>query len=167
MEKYRTFVPRFFALIIDGTIVLPLILINTFILASETSRPILYLWLLVMNLTNPLYTILMHGFYGQTLGKMAVKVKVVTLSENPITMNHAVMRSLPQIIFSTATLFMSASNIAQHQETGYLNVGSIAGIITFISVFWGIADVIVFFSVENFRALHDVIAKTVVIKTNI
>ncbi len=167
MEKYQTFAPRFFASIIDSLVFLPLIFVNSMVFANTSPGVILYLWLLVLNLANPLYAILMHGYYGQTLGKMAFKVKVVTLLENPITIQHAVMRSLPQIIFSTAVLLASVSATAQNQETGYFTVSSVAGVITILLVFWFIADIITFFSVEHFRALHDVIAKTVVIKTNV
>lgn len=151
-DKYQTAVSRFFALIADGLVLIPLMVINYAIRDSNLSPVALHLWILLMTLLPLLYTILFHALYGQTFGKMIVKVKVVDLDENPITFNHAVLRSLPKIFFSFIVIFFSRS-----QE--YL-----LGLMTILYVVWTILDIIVFFVNDKRRALHDFIAGTVVIR---
>lgn len=47
---------------------------------------------------HPLYYIIMHGMGGQTLGKMAFRIKVVTLKGMDITMAQSTLRWLGYLI---------------------------------------------------------------------
>lgn len=152
MEKYQTFGPRFVAAIVDGLIFLPLAVVNYFVIGLKPSPVMAQLWVLATTLLPLLYTIILHGLYGQTLGKMATKVKVVSVNENPITLHHAVLRSLPQIFFSFMMIFFSAAD------------GILLSLMTGAYFLWSILDIIVFFVNDKRRALHDLIAGTVVIK---
>ncbi len=107
MEKYQTFTPRLFALIIDALIFLPLSFLDNLIKEANLLPAIFALWLLVSSAAHPLYSILMHGIYGQTLGKMAMKVKVVDAFEKPITFHHAVLRELPYLSFNFSLIFFT------------------------------------------------------------
>ena len=77
--KYKTFWPRFWAGWIDLLVFIPIAVINHFIWKSYDQLPIVVvtLWYLVHSLSGYAYSILMHGKYGQTLGKMATHVKVL------------------------------------------------------------------------------------------
>lgn len=152
-DKYQTFGPRFLASIVDGLIFLPLGLVNMAVVRLEVSPAIHYLWVLLMTIAPLCYTVILHALYGQTLGKMAGKVKVVDLNENPITFHHAVLRSLPQIFFSFAMIFFSSQF-----DSNLLTVTII------LYSIWSILDIIVFFVSDKRRALHDFVAGTVVIK---
>ena len=165
MENYRTFLPRVIAVIIDSLVFLPLAIINYPISGLELPPSIFYLWFLIMNLAHPFYTVLMHGYYGQTLGKMVLKVKVVDLQENPITFNQAVVRSLPEIIFNSSVVFIAMSQTGT-DNASFLPVSSVAAALTILSIIWGIADIAVFVLNEKNCALHDFIAGTVVVKSN-
>ena len=164
--KYETAKPRFLALFIDSLVFLPLTILSYAVGDSNLPLVIFYLWVLVVNLAYPFYTILMHARYGQTLGKMVAKVKVVDLNDNPITIQHAVMRELPQIIFNSSLIFVSLPNTVQAQDASYFSISSVTSIIGFSVIFWSISDILVFLFNDKRRALHDFIAKTVVIRLN-
>jgi uncharacterized RDD family membrane protein YckC len=166
MEKYQTFMPRVGALIIDSLVFVPLTIINYPISGLELPPAVFYLWLLTMNLAHPFYTVLMHGYYGQTLGKMVLKVKVVDLQENPITFNQAVIRSLPWIIFSSSVVFIAMSQTGADDNISFFSMSFITIIVTVSSIIWKIADIAVFILNEKNCALHDFIAGTVVVKLN-
>src|SRR5262249_23205616 len=68
MEKYRTTVKRFWAGFIDGLVFLPLPLINPVVWNANLPMSWLVTWMLFSNSAFLLYSVLMHGFYGQTLG---------------------------------------------------------------------------------------------------
>ncbi|MEO6588303.1 MAG: RDD family protein, partial [Pyrinomonadaceae bacterium] len=137
-------------------------------LANLSSSPKLNFALTIgMSAVPVLYIILLHGFYGQTLGKMAMKLKVLDISERPITFTQAVVRSLPQLL----PVFISASALSNQispQDDAFTN--NIFGIILTASYvlysLWNLFDIIVCLSSDKKRALHDLIAGTVVVRTN-
>ena len=165
MEKYRTFLPRVVALIIDNLVFLPLMLINYLISGLEPTL-VLYLWLLIASLAHPFYTFLMHGFYGQTLGKMAMNVKVVNTAEHSINFHQAVLRSMPEIIFNSGAVFFVVLETADEKGSFDSLLGLVFTIVLFLTIIWGIADIFVFIIDEKHRALHDFITGTVVIELN-
>lgn len=165
MEKYQTFGPRFVAQIVDTLVFLPLGVVNYAVSSLDLPPAAWYLWLLIFNLAFPFYTIFMHARDGQTFGKMAVKVKVITSSENPITLHHAVVRSLPQIIFNSSLIFVSMSQTAQTDEASYFSIDSIAAFVSVLMILWSVANIAVFLFNDKRRALHDFVAGTVVVKT--
>ena len=168
MGKYQTFTPRFFALIIDALIFLPLSLLDNLIISVSDLSPVIFsFWLLAFNMAHPVYSILMHGFYGQTLGKMALKVKVVDAFEKPISFHHAVLRELPYIAFSFSLIFFATPQVSGVVEVSDFLPYTAESIIIFLMLIWGIADVAVFLVNSKRRALHDFIAGTVVVRTNL
>jgi hypothetical protein len=44
----------------------------------------------------------MHGFFGQTVGKMLTRVKVVDLAETALPMRQAVLRDSAGLVFQLA-----------------------------------------------------------------
>ena len=168
MKKYQTFTPRLFALIIDVLIFLPLNLLDSFFMKEASSLPVLLsLWLLVFNMAYPVYVILMHGFFGQTLGKMALKVKVVDTFEKPITFHHSILRELPSLAFNFSLMFFAMSQSFNPVEnSGFASSAGYNTIIILVLV-WSIADIAVFLFNDKRRSLHDFIAGTIVIRTNV
>lgn len=164
MERHHPFGSRFVALIIDSIIFIPLAIINYGVNTLDLPPVLSHLWLLVMTLAQPFYTIVMHGLYGQTLGKMAVKIKVVDLYENPITFHHAVLRSLPQIFFSLILIFLSKPQTTDADGILHSATATFASIMMFAALAWNLADIAVFFVNHKRRALHDFVAGTVVIE---
>lgn len=160
MEKYKTVGHRIGASLIDGLVMIPVTFIFGIIGGLVKSGILMNIIPLIISV---LYVVLMHTFYGQTLGKMAVKVKVVDDQERPIIFGQAVLRSLPQIAYLFFILtFLNSSQFVPGSNTG-----------TFYSIFWVIyvlfylIDIGLFIINDKHRSLHDFLAKTIVIRTNV
>lgn len=165
MEKYKTFFPRFVALVIDSFIMLPLAILDDWFRRAEFPPVFFYIWIPLSSLVFPVYTITMNGLYGQTLGKMAMNVKVLDVSEKPIKFKQAIVRDFPQLIFNIGTIYLGITFLGQSTEAD--NVKMAYGTFGLFAMIWGLADISTFFLNEKRRALHDFIAGTVVVKTNL
>jgi uncharacterized RDD family membrane protein YckC len=168
MEKYQTFLPRFVAMAIDIFIFLPLGIFDVWIRAAEPSPILLYIWLPILNLAFPVYAIAMNGLYGQTLGKMAMNVKIVDASrESSISFYQAIMRDLPQLLFNGCLIFLALPQFQDGQENLDFSANPAGSILFIVMIIWGIGDILMFFLNDKRRALHDYLAGTVVIKMNV
>lgn len=171
MDKYQTIGARFLALIIDSLLTVILVIFLFVVYGSisslhEFSQIVNYFGSILIILLPIIYTIAMHAQYGQTLGKMAAKVKVLNIEENPINLGQAIIRSLPQIIPLFLVIgFQNPQSLGgSASEADKLVMPYLAGITNGLLVIWNIADIIVALSNEKHRALHDYIAGTVVVK---
>jgi uncharacterized RDD family membrane protein YckC len=157
MEKYQTFWRRFWASLIDSLILLPLTWLAAFVFSF-----IGVLAPLLAGFVSVFYYVLMHFYYGQTVGKMALKVKVVDDFEAPINLGQSLLRNLPQLFpVMFAVSFSTAGNTSDVLLVFLVTV--IQGFLTMFSL----ADMIVCLANEKRRALHDFIAGTVVIRTDV
>ena len=160
MEKYETLGKRFGAVIIDFFVLLPVTIIAGFLvfIAPDFAA----FGSLLNGLISVLYCILMHYRYGQTVGKMAFKVKVLDESEAPITFGQSILRSLPQLI---PVMFAVSFSTADNSE------GSSAEFWTrtvyAFSIAFYLVDALVCAASEKHRALHDFIAGTMVVRTDV
>lgn len=164
MEKYQTFAPRLAALFINIFIFLPLGIFDIWIKEAEVSPIISYIWLPILNLAYPIYSIVMHGLYGQTLGKMAMKVRVVDVSEKPISFRHAFLREFPQLLFNFSLIFIVLPQIPNSEGNIEFSANPFGNVLYFLMMIYGIANIAVFLFNDKRRALHDFIAGTVVVK---
>lgn len=100
MDKYQTIGARFGAVIIDSFVIVPLIIIYyiSYSVFNNSAATVNYLSSILITTLPIIYTVGMHAHYGQTLGKMAAKVKVFDTKENTINLGQSIIRSLPQII---------------------------------------------------------------------
>jgi uncharacterized RDD family membrane protein YckC len=167
-NKYKTFSPRVVAAFLDGLIiVIPLSLINYWIWSNvqNISSAVLLVWFVVSSFTYVTYSVLMHGFFGQTLGKMNVKVKVLDISENKLSMWQALLRDSVPIIIVTLMVFLEAPYVLQkikpYEQEGSRTTFMVLSDINFI---WFIAEVVTMLMNNKRRAIHDFIAKSVVVK---
>jgi uncharacterized RDD family membrane protein YckC len=163
MEKYQTFFPRFIALLIDSFIMVPLFVFDQWFREAELPHSFFYFWIPLSSLVFPAYSITMNAKFGQTLGKMWMKVKVLDVSENPLTIRQAMLRDTPQIIFSLSAIIIGI--IALPYNENAVEMMYVFGIFNAVSGIWGLADIVVFLTNDKRRALHDLIAGTVVVKT--
>ena len=158
MNKYKTFAPRFLALILDTVLLLPLAIAADALTESAFSENQQNIFLAALNLVNVVYFVVLHGLYGQTAGKYLTGVKVVRVDDSPISFVQACVRNLPQIILVLISL-VPVMNL----ELG----GTAEAPLTPVSILiacWGMADVAGFIISPKGRALHDMIAGTVVIR---
>ena len=171
-RRYLTFWPRFLAVFVDGLVFWPL---NTFLyFILRLDAPI---WLLVAVFVTQqgsfwVYSISLHGRYGQTVGKMVTRVRIVDArTHGPISFRRAFLRdsipilaNIPSIAISTHELVirtMSNKPWPSEENTGGVEWGFL------IIVCWLTAEAITMLTNRKRRAIHDFVAGTVVVRTNL
>lgn len=108
----------------------------------------------------------MHAQFGQTAGKMATGVKIFDESEeSDITWTQAVLRDIVPVFFFLVSVIYLASigtsieTALQTEATGFL-----LNAYVYASLAWGLAEVITMLFNSKRRAVHDFIARTVVVR---
>ncbi len=164
MNKYKTFWPRVGAAFLDVGALAPIAWIDMAMWVNVKVPFILAVWLIVSNFVGLVYTIAMHGLYGQTLGKFVCQVKVVDKSERPLLMRQAFYRdSVPILLFLPLSIYQIGNVMKGHiAEKGLLasHIWSIA----IIGLFWFLLELITMLMNKKRRAVHDYIASSVVVR---
>lgn len=169
--KYRTFWKRFCAGFIDGLVLLPISLLSNWIWSHHGGIPniLLALFYLITSVMYYAYNIYFLGKYGQTLGKMALKVKVLDISEQKqVTYLQALKRDIVPLAVTVLLLPYELYQIIVgrfyllHPGTVPDKTSMILGL---VFMGWFLLEVItMMFSLKR-RALHDFIAGSVVVRT--
>ncbi len=159
--KYRLFWRRFFSLIIDSFILLSFIRLETYILASNIEAT----WELMIGLFTSVlivgYSVLMHGRYGQTLGKMVTRIKVIDISEEKkLTYKQASLRDILPILLLLITIFKYyqatlETTLIRSRPDAFLLLAALL---------WLILEIITMFFDKKRRSVQDLIAGSVVVK---
>jgi uncharacterized RDD family membrane protein YckC len=165
--KYRTFWLRFFAALIDGLIiVVPLMVLayvlkefglNTESVDEGTDFAIACLGLI--------YIVAMHAKFGQTVGKMVAEVKVVRVTdEGDIGLRESLLRSIVPILVVVITLAFWVTYFFL-PSTLVITAFSYSMILVAILLqFWDLSEMITMLLNKKRRAIHDFIARTVVVR---
>lgn len=163
--KYTSFGERLAAGLIDGLVFVPFVIVDSVFIAKNTNGWLVVTWTMLMTIASFLYSVLMHARYGQTLGKMAMKIKVVDVSETrDIGLRKAFLRDSVWIAVELIGFFILLY--------GIVSEGFISDDITLVydSYFawfggaWFLLELITMLTNSKRRALHDFIAGTVVMK---
>jgi len=173
--RYSTFGPRFWTGFVDGCVLWPITFITSSLLTLNIPRSLVALLIIVPSLAWIPYTVWMHARYGQTVGKMVTKVRVVDFrTEGKISVRQAWLREGLPLLLSLVLLGYEVSAIL----SGRLNLGYTASVqalfasrpfwlLTALPGLWFVAEVLTMLTNAKRRALHDFIAGTVVVRTNI
>jgi uncharacterized RDD family membrane protein YckC len=161
--RYDTFWERFSAGILDGVVFLPLTL-GYSLLQHHTSTAVNILWLIFYVFARPVYTIWMHGKYGQTLGKMATGVILLNANETrTINYEEAFWREAPVLImlvfFVILEVYYSLVPVG-HSNTSLM----FYDILKYTQMIWFLAEMLTMLLNDKRRALHDYIANTVAVQ---
>ena len=171
MSKYQTIYLRFGALIIDYLLLIPFVALGNYISSNLYSVGLsssfsVFAVSLGIWAVYTFYFISMHAFFGKTLGKMFVGVKVVNSVERKINFGQSMIRSLPQIIpviiilgFNSHYLMTGETNQKEIQIAN-----SVESLLSIAVLLWTILNIIVALSDDKHRALHDYFAGTIVVK---
>ncbi len=121
-----------------------------------------------------LYTVVMHARYGQTVGKMVTKVRVVDFpGEGPISWRQAWLREGIPIVLSVGVLVYEVFGVltgrvsASAVASGEALAGGPFWLFMALPLGWFLAEVLTMLTNDKRRALHDLVAKTVVVRTNL
>lgn len=163
-EKYSTFAPRFWRLTVDGCILAPIGLATAFLLTHQLPSGILAGLPYAGDLALLFYTVILFLKYGQTYGMKVCKLKVVDFrTEGPISLRQACLRQCIPVGINIACLIYAGDTAAT------IDAGTIdhSFLIMLIPSLWFLADLITLVSNRKNRALHDLIAGTVVVRTHL
>jgi uncharacterized RDD family membrane protein YckC len=157
MERYHTILRRLAAWLIDLLFFLPAIVIGGIYYRYSYGTPIGYTWAFFMLTASVAYSIYFHGRYGATPGKSWMKCRVVShQKEEKIGFRAAVVRESPWIVMGIA------SAVEHHWARDHLP--ALATVLSVLSTSWSVADDVVALCHPKKRALHDLIAGTVVVR---
>ena len=163
--KYSTFWPRLGAGFVDGLIFAPINALQFFVFAHSTSVTLRVLVFTLNSLSRTFYTVFMHGKFGQTLGKMALKVIVLDVSERPLSMWQAVLRDILNVVLMPVIVAINIPRIIQGVDIyRQHSATTIEVILGFASLAWVLLEFVTMLTNNKRRALHDFIAGSVVIR---
>lgn len=167
--RYQTGWLRFCAGVVDSA-VLWLVFLPFEWLGRRADAPfgIIALWV-VASLVGIAYTVVLHGHYGQTLGKRLLHVRVLDISEGKLSMRQAILRDLPWIVL-TVVQWVVVTRMALAGENVWAEIdahGSTAREMTipYAILAWSLAEFVTMLFNEKRRAIHDWIAGSVVVRT--
>ena len=166
MEKYNTSGARIGAAIVDSFIFVPFSFLSEYLteVLSNTTG-LLILWTSISLSLFQFYSIFMHGKYGQTLGKKSMSIKIVTFGDElPITYRQAFIRDLPYTVLVLLDIFLTICFILVPELAYNSLLINITTILGYAGFFWLLLEIITMLFNDKRRAIHDLIAKTVVIK---
>ena len=163
--KYSTFSPRVCAGFLDGLIFWPIGWLCSFTYSHSGPVPLKILVYIVSSSVFLVYSIWMHGKFGQTLGKMACKVIVLDVSEQPLSLRQAVLRDILGVVLLPVGLAIDIPRII-HGVDIYTpaNLTVTDWVMTYSTFGWFVIEVVTMLTNNKRRALHDFIAGSVVIR---
>lgn len=153
-KKYETFWPRFAALLVDAILLLVLLYAIEVLIGK---------YAYINNLVSYTYYVFMVGRYGQTVGKMVVKIKVVDYkTENPVDYNQSFRRVAVPFFLMIFSILIEKLLWSDNQLTPLEKVISyLPDAMLFI---WAIIEIVTMLNDSKSMAMHDKIADTVVIR---
>lgn len=162
-RKYKTFWPRFWAGFIDGLVFIPFEWAMHQIWTMELSTVPSILWHFVSYYSYSVYVVAMHGRCGQTVGKMITGVTVLREdNEEAISYRQSFVRESPYIALvslgwiSISYFIATKTGLAQYQQIDVL--------LGYAAAVWFTLEVVTMLFNNKRRALHDLIAGTVVVR---
>jgi uncharacterized RDD family membrane protein YckC len=167
---YGTFWPRLGAVLIDGLVVSPLVLPLSYYNMIQWKSPALYVLVSLLGLA---YKPFCEFMYGATIGKKAVKLKVVNLQYGKANLTEVLGRNIFNLatglisIFLTLSVFTMAGFEEIHGFMEYSNFISQQQTLNWFGRLSGIhyiVDVIFLWTDDKKRTLHDRIGRTYVIR---
>jgi uncharacterized RDD family membrane protein YckC len=132
----------------------------------------LILWFVVANGVGIAYEVILHGLYGQTLGKKLLGIRVCDVDGGKLSMRQAVLRSCFPIIVNGIAIFIDLPKVAGGVNPYDPKTFSLASatvwqlMLIWSSLAWLAIELVTMFSNPRRRALHDFIAHSVVTRAS-
>jgi uncharacterized RDD family membrane protein YckC len=166
MDRYSTFGARFVAGMLDGLVFVPIIFLDRFFGSPDQGVAQFLVWSAFAYCSFWLYTVLFHWRTGQTLGKRAVGVKVLDVSETRLpTLQQALLRDIGYIILNTFALSYLVFLVIRGEYSDLAFAESMPSrVANWAGWLWFMLEVITMLTNRKRRALHDLIARTVVVR---
>jgi uncharacterized RDD family membrane protein YckC len=166
LHKYQTFWHRLFAGILDGLVFIPLGIVAA-CLPEDGEMKIQIAVDMLFTILWTLYVVIGHGKYGQTLGKKAMKIKVFDISEHGlIGYKRAFLRESISFFISIGVSIYFIATVGHLTKKELLESGSYENFGWYVSSIWFLVEIITTLTNKKYRAVHDFIAGSVVIRLN-
>jgi uncharacterized RDD family membrane protein YckC len=163
--KYQTVGQRIGAAFIDGFVLAPIIVLDAIIFSESSPKWLIVVWMSISYSAYWVYSVLLHGFYGQTVGKRVAKIRVVDNdTEDPITMRQALLRDSVIIVLNTIALGLDIYLVAAGANRDQMIFQAASLVIGYAAVSWALVEIITCLTNPKRRAVHDFIAGTVVVQ---
>ncbi|HEX4124595.1 MAG TPA: RDD family protein [Tepidisphaeraceae bacterium] len=146
---------RFGCIFLDTlVVVVPLVILNAIVTAFHPDPIVLGLLAVAITSCEVIYFGAMHAARGQTVGKIAGKLRVVKMDGSPISSGQAYIRALAYLGIG----YLTAAAMLLRAPSFVIIAGAVVGI-------YGLANLLfALFDFSKQRALHDLIAGTRVIQ---
>ena len=164
-KKYRTGLKRLLAAIIDGIIFIPFLFIEQWIYKTTNNVYLLFCWTTFLVFAPIIYSIFLHFKFGQTYGKWVVGVKVLNIREKTtLTLRQSIYRDSFYLLVAIIGLLYYGALLMRNsdQETILTEYSSFSDNPIF---WWTLIELITMLTNSKRRALHDFIAKSIVVRT--
>jgi uncharacterized RDD family membrane protein YckC len=170
---YRTFWRRFWAGMIDGLVFAPLSWIGPVVWASTTQPAMLASWFVFHSFSLVTYSIILHGLFGQTLGKRITGVTVLDVGGARLSMRQAVLRDsvyvlliLYSVIVDLPGVLSGVNPYVVNPEAFRLSDLGLASLLSlYASLLWFVLEMATMLSNRRRRAVHDFLAGSLVVIT--
>jgi uncharacterized RDD family membrane protein YckC len=165
-KKYRTFWRRFWAGNVDAIVLSPIGLLDHWFWTQHTPVSMRLLWFALSSLVWPVYSIYLHGRFGQTVGKRLLRIKVVDVSGEALTMIQALRRELVNLPFSVWSMVTGLTAIARGGSP-HDSVHGDGGLLVGLSLALFGLELVSTLGSRQRRALHDFVAGSLVVRLDV
>ena len=164
-EKYRTGLKRLWAAIVDGIVFMPFLLIEQWMYKTTDNTSTLFAWATFVSFAPLFYSIVLHYKNGQTIGKWVAEVKVLDISEaSKLTLRQAIYRDSFYLVVAFGGLIYYSFLLGR--SDGKQSILSDYSSFSDNPIFWWtLIELITMLTNSKRRALHDFIARSVVVRT--
>lgn len=160
MDRYQTGWPRFVAFWIDAFVLSALRGAISWLISLNMGMIVSVLLAIAYSSVHVAYPVYMHGRFGQTLGKVVVRVRVVGIDGFRISYEQAALRDVVPCLLLPVSIWLALHTVItgeQPHPTTYQWAYSFA-------FMWVLLEMLTMLFNEQRRAIHDLIARTVVVR---
>lgn len=171
---YAGFGKRLVAGVVDFIVLIPVIVLNIWL--GSLSRTAAMLILVPMAFLYFGYEVYFHARFGQTIGKMAGGIRVLTTDGQRISFRHAFLRSSVDLAFAIISIAGSFMALMHFPNSEYTQLGWMGqthrleqlypvwrGWTSIASDVWVWSEIFTVLFNRKRRAIHDFIAGTIVV----
>lgn len=152
---------------VDGFVLCPISIIDSY-MYPPIGKALLVIWTIFAFLAYSTYSVLMHARYGQTVGKKAAGIRVMNLDEDRLpSLRQAILRDIGEIgpgFISSAYIILLILTDRYSRDALTSNWALIS--LGFANLVWFALELATMLTNRKRRALHDLIAGTVVVQIN-
>jgi len=145
----------------------PLLWLNQRILEAALPPALLIPWFVSFSFGFSIYSVCMHAARGQTLGKWLMDVRVIRCDESPLGLRHALVRdSVPIVLTAVWAVGNVPRVLTGEAPQGYASLGGVGSLVSVFDQAWLYLEIITMFFNAKRRALHDLMANSVVVRVD-